>query len=307
LFSQEIKSNDIKNPETVTSKHTRNPIDKIVFRQSSFHSQEPIGGIIYLSNKTKVPLYKGILEIRVDKLEKDVFPPNSFNAIKVFYIKDIDLLPEASTVVPFSFDLPKEAGAGPYMVWVDYYTLTSNHQGQASQVFELLDGEQIIQYPISTRVYDDPEREYRTPVVKPNSNLTAEIKIKNIISKPLSLKAKIKVYQFFDLDKIENSSFVYEKDFNVESNQEKQIKVNFPAPPQPGSYHVDIFILHDGKEIATNRESIHVEGVSGEISNLSLSKPFYEKGEKIEICYEIDGPLSPNNLKLEKEHYPNLF
>jgi hypothetical protein len=38
LFSQETKPKDIKNPETATSNNVKGPIDKIVFRQSSFHS-----------------------------------------------------------------------------------------------------------------------------------------------------------------------------------------------------------------------------------------------------------------------------
>ncbi len=304
ILSQENQPKNIKNLKLPRPSELKNPIDKIVFRKSSFFSNEPIEGIIYLSNKEHFPLYKGILEIRIEKLEKDVFPPHSLNAIKIFYIKDIDLLPNESKAVPFSFNLSNETGSGPYLIWVSYHTYTSSQRGNAYQTFELLDGEPIIEYPIITRVYDDPIREYRTPVVKPNSNLTAQIKIKNILSKPLSLKVKIKVYQFFDLDKIENFSSFFEKDFDLQANQEKQIEVNFPAPLQAGNYHVDIFILHEEKEIAMNREIIYVEGVSGEISYLVFQKQPYEKGEKVFICYEIEGPFSPGILKIEKKYYP---
>ena len=280
-------------------------IERIALKKGTFSFEEQIAGAVYVRNTGTVPFYNGYLFIDVTKEKENIIPSKSLEAVGYYVIRDVSLLPGEEKGYPINASIASSCGKGQYRVWVELAGKGTERRDYKNKEFLMQDGEQAIEYPVGMNVYENPQRKYGTPAIAAGSEITATAGIKNLLTKETAYTLQFTVYNAFDDALWEKPLIIKSQQVKLAPNEKKTLEIKIPMNVKPGSYTVLLTVLKDNSVIALNRmQNIHVDGVSGTIIEIYPDKDAYNPGETMVLHYAVGGPLSPSNLKREKDTYP---
>lgn len=265
----------------------------VELNKPEFAPGESIEAKITLLNLESIPIAEAYAVVELVHGGQYYYPSQSSDADNVFVeekISGLNLAPNSSVTVPFSYKLPADLQPGSYRM--DVYAKTNKtHIVGAPHIFAAPSSVNFSvagkggQFPGALFVRTKTEFHNFTgpigPGISPGESIQNNVFVKNISSQDLSnLTLAVGLCEWDDTSCASFDSSATEKIALLKAGEEKAISVQLAAPKMPDAYAIRLELRDaDGRLLSLYRNRSIVYGPTAKIHKLSISDYSFKKGD----------------------------